>query len=302
VGSVTVDRHESEFGSWTSTVWTPEAGIPLARAILRIWYFDGSLGGARERVFPDGTLEVIVQFDTPHRPGVDAPADRFPPLCVTGLRTTAEVIEGPPGRCRVLGVRLSPSGAFALLRGALIDLTALTVDLHDALGRSAAELETRLHGCRDGAAAVRTAAAWASERIARGSDPDPTVARAVAMIVADGGTQSMAMLDAWQGHSRTRFTAAFRDRVGATPKRFARIVRFDRALRAIAAGRQALGEIALATGYYDQAHFTAEFREHAGLTPRAYLAALRYPAVTSILDPEQYFQDDAGPDRVEYVV
>jgi AraC-like DNA-binding protein len=292
VGSVTVDRHESEFGSWTSTAWTPLPRTPLARTIVRIWHFDGNLG-ARERVFPDGTLELIVQFDTPHRPGGDAPADRFPPLCVTGLRTTAEVVEAPAGRCRVLGVRLSPGGAFALLRGALPEFTGLTVDLHDAIGRSAAELGTRLHGCRDGAAAVHTAAAWAGERIARGADPDPTVERAVATIVADGGTQSMAMLDAWQGRSRTRFTAAFRDRVGATPKRFARIVRFDRALHAIAAGRHGLGEIALATGYYDQAHFTAEFREHAGLTPRAYLQALRYPAGTSILDPEQYFQDEA---------
>jgi AraC-like DNA-binding protein len=302
VGSLTVDRHESEFGSWTSTAWTPDAGTPLARAVVRIWYFDGSLGGARERVFPDGTLELIVQFDTPHRPGIDAPAERFPPLCVTGLRSTAEVIEGPPGRCRVLGVKLSPSGAFALLRGALAELTDLTADLHDAIGRGAAELGTRLHGCRDGATAVRTAARWAGDRIARGAGPDPLVERAVAMIVADGGTQSMAMLEAWQGRSRTRFTAAFRDRVGATPKRFARIVRFDRALNALAARRHGLGEIALATGYYDQAHFTAEFREHAGLTPRAYLAALRYPAVTSILDPEQYFQDEDGSSRVEYVV
>jgi AraC-like DNA-binding protein len=121
------------------------------------------------------------------------------------------------------------------------------------------------------------------------------VQRALAAIVADGGTRSIAALDAWQGRSRARFAAAFRDRVGVSPKRFARIVRFDRALGAIARGNVALGEIALAAGYYDQAHFTSEFREHAGLTPGAYLRALRYPQATSLIEGgEQFFQDTAS--------
>jgi AraC-like DNA-binding protein len=107
---------------------------------------------------------------------------------------------------------------------------------------------------------------------------DGTVQRALEAIVADGGTRSIAALDAWHGRSRTRFAAAFRDRVGVSPKRFARIVRFDRALGAIARGNAALGEIALAAGYYDQAHFTSEFREHAGLTPGAYPRAALSPS------------------------
>jgi hypothetical protein len=73
--------------SWIETTWVPDATSPLAGAIDRIWHFDGTLAAKRERVFPDGTLELIVQLDTPHRPGLDGPADRFPPG-VTGLRTT----------------------------------------------------------------------------------------------------------------------------------------------------------------------------------------------------------------------
>jgi AraC-like DNA-binding protein len=289
-----VDRHESALGCWISVGWTPAAGSPLAGSIDRLWYFDGTLGTPRERVFPDGTLELIVQLDTPHRPGVDAPADRFPPVCMTGLRTTAEVVEAPPGRCRVLGVRLTPSGAFRLLNTSLSGLTG-TVDLHDVLGTAAAELATRVHGARDGVSAVRSAAAWAARRIARGPAADTTVQRALAAIAADGGTRSMATLDAWHGRSRARFAATFRDRVGVSPKRFARLVRFDRALAAITHGDATLGEIALAAGYYDQAHFTAEFRAHAGLTPSAYLRALRYPGTTSVIDAaEQFFQDTAS--------
>jgi AraC-like DNA-binding protein len=292
---VAMTRHASGFGSWIQATWTPQPGTLLAGCVARIWYFDGTLATARERVFPDGTLEIIVQLDTPHRPGRDAPADRFPPVCVTGLRTTAEVVEAPAGRCRVLGVRLRPAGAFCLLGGSLAGLAARTVDLHDVLGNAAAELATRVHAARDGAAAVATAARWAGRRIADGPGADSTVQRALAAIVGDGGSRSMTALDAWQGHSRARFTAAFRDQVGVSPKRFARIVRFDRALAATANPNATLGEIALAAGYFDQAHFATEFREHAGLTPSAYVRALRYPGTTSLVDgAEQFFQDSAA--------
>lgn len=282
----------SALGIWTSTAWQPVPGSPLAGAVERIWHFDGTLHAARERVFPNATLELIVQLDTPHRPGIDQPADCFPALCVTGLRTTAEVVEAPASRCRVLGVILAPAAAFALLGSALADYTAKTVDMHDPIGAAAEELATRVHDARDGTAAVHAAAAWAEQRLAHGRESDATVARAVAAIAADGGTRSIVALDAWRGHSRTRFTAAFRDQVGVSPKRFARIVRFDRALDALRRGPGSLGDVALATGYYDQAHFTSEFREHAGLTPTAYLSGLRYPAERSLVEPaEQYFQD-----------
>jgi AraC-like DNA-binding protein len=289
-------RHETAFGVWHHAEWRPSEASPLAAAIERIWYFDGTLGASRERVFPDGTLELIVQLDTPHRPGDGSAASPFPPLCVTGMRTTAEVVEAPPGRCRVLGVRLAPQAAHAVLGVPLFELSSLTVDLHAVLGRAAAELGSRVHAARDGAAAVRAAAEWTAPRVATGAAIDATVERALRAIAADGGTHSIAALDAWHGRSRARFAATFRDRVGVTPKRFARIVRFDRALHAIAdgGGTSSLGDIALAAGYYDQAHFTNEFREHAGITPRAFLRANPTPGTTSLLEAGEHFFQDAA--------
>ena len=295
MSSVALTRHESPLGCWQLAHWTPPLGSPLAGTVDRIWSFDGVLGAALERVFPDATLELIVQLDTPHRPGEGSPAERFPPVCVTGLRTTAEVVEAPPERCRVVGIRFVPLGAFRVLGVALSDFTALTVDLHAILGRGAAELGTRVAAARDCAAALGAARAWAEERVARGPLVDRIVERALSAIVADGGHGSIAAIDAWQGRSRARFAAAFRDSVGVTPKRLARIVRFDRSLRAIANGSERLGEIALAAGYYDQAHFTSEFREHAGITPGAHLRAARFPGTTNLADrAEQFFQDTAS--------
>jgi AraC-like DNA-binding protein len=57
---------------------------------------------------------------------------------------------------------------------------------------------------------------------------------------------------------------------------FARLARFQRALRAASAdGRAAWAAIAAEAGYYDQAHLIAEFQAIAGAPPRALLGELR---------------------------
>ena len=56
-----------------------------------------------------------------------------------------------------------------------------------------------------------------------------------------------------------------------TPKHYARIVRFDRAVRDIHATRTPVwSQFALRQGYHDQAHFIREFREFAQVTPAEY--------------------------------
>jgi AraC-like DNA-binding protein len=57
-----------------------------------------------------------------------------------------------------------------------------------------------------------------------------------------------------------------------TPKLYCRVRRFQAALSLMA--RQAdvdWAQVALACGYFDQAHFNRDFRAFAGVTPTAYL-------------------------------
>jgi transcriptional regulator GlxA family with amidase domain len=96
------------------------------------------------------------------------------------------------------------------------------------------------------------------------------------------------------GFSKTRLANAFRAQIGATPKQYARILRFRRALAMVNAAEGSLAGVALAAGYYDQPHMNAEFRELSGFSPREFLAAIRYPESVSVA--ETFFQDLApGP-------
>jgi AraC-like DNA-binding protein len=86
------------------------------------------------------------------------------------------------------------------------------------------------------------------------------------------------------GYSHRRFIAIFEQAIGLSPKRYARLMRFQKLLAAFRTwpGRT-LTELALLTGYSDQAHMTREFREFAGVTPMQYRR--RLPAWTHHFTP-----------------
>lgn len=78
------------------------------------------------------------------------------------------------------------------------------------------------------------------------------------------------------GVSERHLRRVFREHVGMSPKEYARLARFHRALRAARVDEQRdWARIALASGYYDQAHLITEFRAISDATPRALMRELR---------------------------
>ncbi|GJG89153.1 hypothetical protein tb265_43340 [Gemmatimonadetes bacterium T265] len=126
---------DSALGRWTLHAWDPPHLPPsLASVVSGMWHFDGRVALRRERTFPGGYLELIVHLGPRFRPvdvgvagepsaGGPSAGDPFPVARLTGVQVGPLVVEAPPGACRVLGVRLTPVGAYALLAGPL-DATA----------------------------------------------------------------------------------------------------------------------------------------------------------------------------------
>ncbi len=93
---------------------------------------------------------------------------------------------------------------------------------------------------------------------------------AVEMIAASGGTIRVGTLAEELGFGRKRLVRLFDREIGISPKRVARIIRFQRSLRILPASTS-LAEAAHEIGYFDQAHFIREFRELSGRTPGDWL-------------------------------
>jgi hypothetical protein len=188
------EDHESPLGRWRTYRWAPQPAEPVARFVELVWYFDGALTLLRERNFPNGCYDLIVQFDVPHRPIVGEPyADRFPSICFGGMNASPYIIEAPPGRIRVLGVVLRPLGAYAVLGLPLVGLAGYTSDLRSLLGIEANRLEARLHAAPQGSERVALTVRWLRARLARVREFDTAVAWAAERIDA-GPAGSIASL------------------------------------------------------------------------------------------------------------
>ena len=103
------------------------------------------------------------------------------------------------------------------------------------------------------------------------------VAGAVAAIEGSGGLLRIGALAAALGVSRQHLAAAFGQRVGLTPKMFARVCRFQRTSQQAEAQAKAAQAIdwaglALERGYFDQSHLIHEFQQFTGASPDAFAA------------------------------
>ncbi len=269
---ISILHNDTPFGPWTYSEWRPPH---LARLVEVIWYFKGPTSSVRKRVLPNGMVEMLVNFGEPYRTISGAGPELLKKAWLAGLQSRPMVSAQPP-RQDVMGVRLCPAGAYALLGRPVREISELVVDLEDLVGRAADELSERCHDAPSVEDRLRRAADWVAERVMEARGVDPAIAWAAGRIEQSGGAVSIAELRRQTGLSKTRLAEAFRDQIGLAPKLYARVVRFRRAAAVLQKGAEPLVEVALAAGYYDQPHMNAEFRELSGLSPTEFLAA-RYP-------------------------
>lgn len=271
---------DSHLGCWTVTEWRPPH---IANVVEAMWHFDGVVEYPRERVFPSGMIELIVHLGERYREVEGDRTEIYPTTCITGMQLGPMVIEAPSCRNAVMGIRLHPAGAYALL-GSLAEVSGLSVDLQDMVGPAAAELAERCYGTTSPEERLRIAGRWIGERVERAPGADPAVSWMASQIRLREGSVSISELRERTGFSKTRLATVFRDQIGVTPKLYARIVRFRRVLDKLIRGAGPLSDLALEAGYYDQPHLNADFRELSGFTPRELLAATRFPNTPSLAE------------------
>jgi AraC-like DNA-binding protein len=255
---------------------------PALRPLLAaaVGYREEGVPAGVHRGLPSPHLTLVVTLDEPLRMAAhpdprQAPGDYD--ALLGGLHTTPALISHP-GRQAGVQLSLTPLGARRLLGLPAGELTAMDCPLDDVLGAAGAELTDRF----------RAAGTWperfaALERVLLGSlrdggAPPPEVAEAWRLTTASGGRLRVAEIAARVGWSERHLGARFRAETGLSPKEAARVVRFDRARRAlaarVAAGRSPdLARLATVAGFADQAHLTREWRAFSGLSPTRWLAA-----------------------------
>ena len=225
------------------------------------------------RGLPSRHLTFIVSIG----PAIDVVAQTDPAQAPSKYRSVISGLQAAPaliahdGSSEGVALELTPIGCRALFGMPGSELWNTSLELDDLAGPVGAELWERL----------QLAPTWAERfaacdhvlgRLLTGDSVEPALARSWQLLAASAGTRPVSEIAGAIGWTRQHFARRFAGEFGLSPKLAARVVRFDRARRVLQVPFLSIAQVALACGYYDQAHLTRDFTELAGVPPARLLA------------------------------
>ena len=180
-------------------------------------------------------------------------------------------VRGTGGASSVIGVHFRAGGAAAFFGGSLGLLRNQTLLLEDRWGPAACELQERLQATAQISQKFRILEEALLLRLSTAPPTDPMVMRTLRALVQDPSVARITELQCAANCSPQPFIRRFEATVGLTPKRYARVLRFNALLaRLVRAGPRDWARLAAASGYFDQSHLIHEFNRLSGLTPTRY--------------------------------
>lgn len=248
---------------------TPTAA--LAPFIESYWFLSSEHGplDLRVDVFVDGRADLIFNFGAPYLRQVGhgaAVAHATSNLDAQRL-TPIRIIQR--GDVRVVGVRFRLGGVGPFARSDLRHHTGGTPAPAAVFGPDIEALEAELFGLAPDAAAASLDAFFLDHlRLGAGR---AILDRALLAMSADASATSIEAIARDAGASPRHLERLFGQQVGLTPKKVARVLRFQAALRTLMRDPGvSLTQVAADVGYFDQAHFIRDFRSMTGGVPRGY--------------------------------
>jgi AraC-like DNA-binding protein len=259
-------------GRMMTQIYTPHPSLAVYVALC--WFHEGTDAHPTfERVLPDAATNIIIKLgDDPFRLYDESLAPSLSVLhsIVTGPRTESAVIDTASQKLTI-GVHFKPGGAYPFFDIPAHAVQDAAVPLDALWGREASVLRERLLEAPTLASRFQQLEQFLLARLQPTQSHHPAVDYALRAWQRAPLEQPVAELAAQGGYSTRHFIQLFREQVGMTPKRYCRVQRFQAALDQMRQGKPIeWADLALACGYYDQAHFINDFKAFSGFTPTAY--------------------------------
>lgn len=241
----------------------------LAAFIKSFHYHETNLPFALERIMPNGQAHLMVnlaedEFKT-YDPLRTERVDRHSGAVLSGPHAQPMVIDTREQRW-IAAVEFRSGGAGRFFSMPVSEVCNHVVPLENVWGQDGRSLRERLLEASTPASKFRVL----EEVLLQHLVPvfDPAVQCAVAALQrGEPVSQVASCLGLLPRTLRRRFSS----QVGITPKRFARVHRLQRVLRAIRRSTEPdWCALAAEHGYTDQAHLIHDFRDLAGITPAGY--------------------------------
>lgn len=175
----------------------------------------------------------------------------------------------------VVGIVFQPGGLYRVLGMPMNELLGTDPETDALMGNKVHLLREQLQGAKNGMEIKQVVENFLFAQLPHVKALLP-FDHAVQELMRSGGLMTIERAASAGCLSLRQFERLCRQRIGFSPKFFARLVRFSRAYR-LRESSDAVNwtQIAYSTGYFDQMHLIRDFREFTGANPLAIEAALR---------------------------
>ncbi len=264
---------------------------PALRHLIRYYYQVGThlVGRTTTQPVPARSPQAIeFTFGTPYevRQIARGGIRNAYPIAIIGSQTFRRVELVMQGRVDAFTIVFQPAGIFRVFAIPAEELTNHDFDGEAVLGHRIGELERRLSDGSSFADRVRVADQYFCA-MRDGFDCAGAIAHTALQVNLSAGCVRVAELAHAAGLGIRQFERRFRHQIGIPPKLYARIVRFEAALRRKAAApAMHWTDIAHGLGYHDQMHMVHDFTRLSGVRPEvAFAGSDRYPARALFASP-----------------
>jgi AraC-like DNA-binding protein len=248
---------------------------PLCEFVNDFWLYENyEPAHQRELILPSGTFEMVFNLQEDelriYNRAQPEQCHRFAGALVSGPYSRPFMSDAAEERA-ILGVHFKPGGAFAILGMPANELEDAHIDLRAIWGSTAETLHSQLCAVEEPSARFRLLEQALMRRLIVHPSGHGAVAAALDVLVRTHGKAKTRDLAMMVGLSQRRLIELFATEVGLKPKLFGRIRRFLHAMERVdAEPSTGWAELAIESGYFDQAHLTRDFDAFAGVSPADY--------------------------------
>jgi len=239
----------------------------LRRYIDSFWFFRNTQNEQVDfPVVPDGCSDIIFYLNNSKKlEGID---DTF----VTGVMESAQLIPILKNM-ESFGIRFKPGVLSYLLEVDMSTLADNMVELSE-LNRDIYK-KIKVDKFADDLEIIKSAEEQLNQLCSKSFFEDNFLKIVEALVNNPNEIiEEVAKMHSW---SIKKIERVFHKRIGITPKKFARIMRFQSAHKKISReGITNLIKIAMTTGYFDQAHFNREYKKMVGYNPSSETMSILY--------------------------
>lgn len=252
------------------TVYSPSG--PLSPYVKYYWTLEDSNPGNRERIFPDGCMELIFHYGDLFKKYSNFTDARNQPRSFIHGQLKSFIEVKSTGKIGIFSVRFKPDGLSAFLRMGVDELAENVVSVHDLWGPAGRTLEAKMVEAPSSLERIKIIEEFLISHLQ--ARRDQAIRYCVQAIMSAGHSQSIEMLSKEVNLGRRQLERKFISTVGLNPKFLTRIVRFQNTLQCIERNpMDPLTGIAYSGGFFDQSHFIRDFKEFTGLSPKQYFTA-----------------------------